>query len=81
MHLHFFIKLQLPGDNAAPFAFILYADKSHLSSSGKVKAYPVIARCGNLPVNIWNGNCGLGGGQLVGWLPIVSPLHVLTGTA
>ena len=80
MHFHFLNKSQLPGDNAAPFAFILYADKSHLSSSSKVKAYPVIARCGNLPVNIRNGNRGLGGGQLVGWLPIVSPFHVLTNT-
>ncbi|KAI5983591.1 hypothetical protein EDD15DRAFT_2533716 [Pisolithus albus] len=65
------IQSDLPGDNAAPFAFILYADKSHLSSSGKVKAYPVIVRCGNLPVNIRNSTRGLGGGQLVGWLPIV----------
>ena len=43
----------------------------HLSSSGKVKAYPVIARCGNLPVEIRNGD-GIGGGRLVRWLPIVS---------
>ncbi|KAG2159185.1 uncharacterized protein EDB93DRAFT_1237894 [Suillus bovinus] len=35
-----------------------------------VKAYPVFVRCGNLPVNIRNTD-GLGGGQLVGWLPIV----------
>jgi hypothetical protein len=32
--------------------------------------YPVIARIGNLPVDIRNGK-GLGGGELVGWLPIV----------
>jgi hypothetical protein len=32
--------------------------------------YPVIARIGNLPADIRNGN-GLGGGELVGWLPIV----------
>ena len=68
----FINKSDLPGDNAAPFAFIPYADKSHLSSSGSVKAYPVIARCGNLPIDIWNGNRRLGGGQLVGWLPVVS---------
>ncbi|KAI5996963.1 hypothetical protein EDD15DRAFT_2528643 [Pisolithus albus] len=65
------IQSDLPGDNAAPFAFILYADKSHLSSSGKVKAYPVIVQCRNLPVNIRNSTRGLRGGQLVGWLPIV----------
>ncbi|KAF8834126.1 hypothetical protein BDN67DRAFT_992728 [Paxillus ammoniavirescens] len=62
------IQLALP-ENGVPFAFILYADKSHLSSSGKVKSYPVIARCGNLPIGIQNGN-GIGGGRLVGWLSI-----------
>ncbi|KAG1730266.1 uncharacterized protein EDB91DRAFT_1239125 [Suillus paluster] len=53
-------------ENGVPFAFILYADKTHLSSAGTVKAYPVITRCGNLPVNIRNVN-GPGGGCLVGW--------------
>lgn len=57
-------------ENAVPFAFILYADKTHLSSAGTVKAYPVFARCGNLPVDIRNTD-GLGGGRMVGWLPIV----------
>ena len=33
--------------------------------------YPVLVRLGNLPVHIRNGK-GLGGGELVGWLPIVS---------
>lgn len=32
--------------------------------------YPVVVRMGNLPVDIRNGK-GLGGGELVGWLPIV----------
>ncbi|KAG2746305.1 hypothetical protein P692DRAFT_201867904 [Suillus brevipes Sb2] len=57
-------------ENGAPFAFILYADKTHLLTAGTVKAYPVIARYGNLPVNIRNVD-GPGGGRLVGWLPIV----------
>ncbi|KAG1888189.1 hypothetical protein F4604DRAFT_1877352 [Suillus subluteus] len=48
--------------NGAPFAIILYTDKTHLSSSGAVKGYPVIARCANLPVDIRNRD---------GWLPIV----------
>ncbi|KAG2068603.1 hypothetical protein BDR04DRAFT_1129211 [Suillus decipiens] len=56
--------------NGVPFAFILYADKTHLSSAGMVKAYPVFAQCGNLPVGIRNTD-GLGGGRMVGWLPIV----------
>ncbi|KAG2741161.1 hypothetical protein P692DRAFT_201727134 [Suillus brevipes Sb2] len=63
------IQSSLP-DNGVPFALILYADKTHLTSSGHVKAYPVIARCANLPVHIRNGD-GIGGGRVVGWLPIV----------
>ncbi|KAI6131231.1 hypothetical protein EDD16DRAFT_1514591 [Pisolithus croceorrhizus] len=66
------IQSLLPQENAAPFTFILYTDKSHLSSLGKVKAYPVIMHCGNLPIHIRNSNHSLGGGQLVGWLPIDS---------
>ncbi|KAG1901609.1 uncharacterized protein F5891DRAFT_1187480 [Suillus fuscotomentosus] len=65
MHYH----SSLP-NNGVPFAFILYTDKTHLTSSGHVKAYPVIAHCENLPVHIRNGN-GIGGGRVVGWLPIV----------
>ncbi|KAG1769124.1 hypothetical protein EV702DRAFT_1181845 [Suillus placidus] len=63
------VQSSLP-ENGVPFAFILYADKTHLSSAGTVKAYPVFARCGNLPVHIRNTD-GLGGGRMVGWLPIV----------
>ena len=32
--------------------------------------YPIYARIGNLDVGIRNTN-GIGGGELVGWLPIV----------
>ncbi|KAG1837031.1 hypothetical protein DFJ58DRAFT_718946 [Suillus subalutaceus] len=63
---------RLPNDiKAAPFCFILYADKTRLSSHGTVKGYPVMVRCANLPVGIRNGE-GIGGGRVVGWLPIVS---------
>ncbi len=31
----------------------------------------MVVRCANLLVDIRNGN-GVGGGQVVGWLPIVS---------
>ncbi|KAG2144052.1 hypothetical protein BD769DRAFT_1625688 [Suillus cothurnatus] len=48
---------QLP-DGAKPLAFILYADKTKLSSFGTTKGYPVIAQ-------------GMGGGYVVGWLPVV----------
>lgn len=57
---------------ALPFCIILYADKTRLSTFGTAKGYPVIARCANLPANIRNGS-GVGGGRLVGWLPIVRP--------
>ncbi|KAG1897930.1 uncharacterized protein F5891DRAFT_1129641 [Suillus fuscotomentosus] len=63
------VQSSLP-ENTVPFAFILYADKTHLSSAGIVKAYPVFAHCGNLPIHIRNTD-RLGGGRMVGWLPIV----------
>ncbi|KAG1850125.1 hypothetical protein F4604DRAFT_1934564 [Suillus subluteus] len=56
---------------AKPLAFILYADKAKLSSFGTQKAYPIVCWIANLPVEIRNGT-GLGGGRIVGWLPIVS---------
>ncbi|KAI5996912.1 hypothetical protein F5J12DRAFT_907015 [Pisolithus orientalis] len=66
------IQSQLPADveNAIPFCFILYADKTRLSSHGTVKGYPVVVRCANLPVDIRNSE-SVGGGCVVGWLPII----------
>ncbi|ETW76940.1 hypothetical protein HETIRDRAFT_328617 [Heterobasidion irregulare TC 32-1] len=58
-------------ETGGPFCIILYADKTKLSTFGTEKGYPVIARCANLPTNIRNGS-GIGGGCVVGWLPIVS---------
>lgn len=55
---------------ASPICFIIYADKTKLSSFGTQKGYPIIARIANLPAHIRNGE-GIGGGQIVGWLPIV----------
>ncbi|KAF6743131.1 hypothetical protein DFP72DRAFT_1102075 [Ephemerocybe angulata] len=59
-----------------PLMFILYADKTILSSFGTAKGYPVYAKLANLPAHITNGT-GLGGGRLVGWLPVVKddPKH------
>ncbi|KAK0471475.1 hypothetical protein IW261DRAFT_1425114 [Armillaria novae-zelandiae] len=59
-----------------PLAYILYADKTRLSSFGTAKGYPVMARIANLPDAICNGK-GWGGGTVVGWLPIVEddPKH------
>ncbi|KAI0674805.1 hypothetical protein C8Q78DRAFT_502219 [Trametes maxima] len=69
------IQSRLP-PGAKPFGIILYADKTKLSSFGTTKGYPVIARCANLPADIRNGK-GLGGGRVVGWLPVIDeePAH------
>ncbi|KAG2145634.1 hypothetical protein BD769DRAFT_1382534 [Suillus cothurnatus] len=69
----------LPKAEGKPFAFIIYADKAKLLSFGCQKTYPVIAQCANLPVGICNGE-GFGGGQLVGWLPIVKEDRKYSGT-
>ncbi|KAG1881469.1 hypothetical protein C8R48DRAFT_744221 [Suillus tomentosus] len=63
------VQSQLP-EGAKPLAFILYADKTKLSSFGTARGYPVVARLANLPTDIRNGQ-GMGGGYVVGWLPIV----------
>ncbi|KAK7438754.1 hypothetical protein VKT23_017884 [Stygiomarasmius scandens] len=63
------IQSDLPMDSK-PFFIILYADKNKLSTFGTQKGYPVIARCANLPSHIRNGT-GVGGGRVVGWLPVV----------
>ncbi|KAG2109187.1 hypothetical protein BD769DRAFT_1675003 [Suillus cothurnatus] len=59
---------RLPPD-AKPLVFILYANKAKLSSFGTEKGYPIVVRIANLPVEIRNGT-GVGGGRVVGWLPI-----------
>jgi len=58
-------------EGAVPFGVVLYGDKTKLSTFGTEKGYPGLARCANLPVELRNGK-GIGGGRLVGWLPIVS---------
>lgn len=57
-------------EGGKPLYIILYTDKTRLSSFGTAQGYPVVARCGNLPVHIQNGK-GVGGGRVVGWLPVV----------
>jgi hypothetical protein len=56
--------------------YILYADKAKLSSFGTQKGYPVVARLANIVVGLRNGS-DWGGGQIVGWLPVVCSLHHL----
>ncbi|KAK0472864.1 hypothetical protein IW261DRAFT_1553238 [Armillaria novae-zelandiae] len=63
-----------------PLAYILYADKTRLSSFGTAKGYPVMARIANLPDAIRNGK-GWGGGTVVGWLPISVTEYSHTGYA
>jgi len=58
---------------ANPIGIILYSDKTKLSSFGTQMGYPVIARLANLPAKTRNGR-GVGGGAVVGWLPIVCTL-------
>ncbi|KAK0207308.1 hypothetical protein IW262DRAFT_1302901 [Armillaria fumosa] len=53
--------------------YIIYADKTHLSSFGTAQGYPVIARLGNLKVSIRNSN-GVGGGHVIGWLPVIKEI-------
>ncbi|KAG1739543.1 hypothetical protein EDB19DRAFT_1928076 [Suillus lakei] len=66
------VQSNLPQDiRAVPLCLIVYADKTRLSSHGTVKGYPVVVRCANLPVHIRNGE-GIGGGRVVGLLPIVA---------
>ncbi|KAG1888884.1 uncharacterized protein F5891DRAFT_920355, partial [Suillus fuscotomentosus] len=71
------VQLQLP-PGAKPLAYILYADKTKLSSFGTAKGYPVYARLANLPTAIRNGR-GTGGGYVVGWLPIVKDEKLHSG--
>ncbi|EPQ59880.1 hypothetical protein GLOTRDRAFT_103770 [Gloeophyllum trabeum ATCC 11539] len=63
------IQSSLPKD-AKPLCFILYADKTKLSSFGTEMGYPVIARIANIDIAVRN-NSGVAGGRVVGWLPIV----------
>ncbi|KAG1868959.1 hypothetical protein DFJ58DRAFT_714136 [Suillus subalutaceus] len=66
------VQSNLPQDiHAVPLYLIVYADKTRLSSHGTVKGYPVVVCCANLLVQIQNGE-GIGGGRVVGLLPIVS---------
>ncbi|KAI0027107.1 hypothetical protein K488DRAFT_74803 [Vararia minispora EC-137] len=71
------IQGQIP-NGGDPLVFLLYADKTKLSTFGTEKGYPVIARILNLPHGIRNGNT-IGGGCVVGWLPHVSEDPAETG--
>ncbi|KAI0697352.1 hypothetical protein BC835DRAFT_1206783, partial [Cytidiella melzeri] len=53
-----------------PLAIILWADTSVLSTFGTQKGHYIVARLGNLPMSIRNGNF-VGGGRVVGFVPIV----------
>ncbi|PBK88793.1 hypothetical protein ARMGADRAFT_1033774 [Armillaria gallica] len=56
------VQSALPIDGK-PICYIIYADKTHLSSFRTVQGYPVIIRLGNLPAHIRNGQ-GIGGGRV-----------------
>ncbi|KAI0033052.1 hypothetical protein K488DRAFT_48524 [Vararia minispora EC-137] len=63
------IQVRLPA-GAHLLCYLLYADKTKLSTFGTQKGYPVVARILNLPIELRNGNT-FGSGCVVGWLPIV----------
>ncbi|OSC97911.1 hypothetical protein PYCCODRAFT_1418559 [Trametes coccinea BRFM310] len=63
------IETRLP-PGGVPVCFIIYADKTRLSSFGTKKGYPIMVRIANLPAEVRNSP-GFGGGQVVGLLPIV----------
>ncbi|KAJ7715170.1 hypothetical protein B0H14DRAFT_3171311 [Mycena olivaceomarginata] len=66
------IRSALPNHQAAKvLGFIIYVDKSKLSTFGTEKAYAVVARVANIPVSIRNSNTQFGGGQVVGHQPVV----------
>ncbi|KAJ7835622.1 hypothetical protein B0H13DRAFT_2240067 [Mycena leptocephala] len=61
----------LPDHPAAkPVCYVIYADKSKLSSFGTQKAYAVVARLANINIETRNST-RFGGGQVVGHQPIV----------
>ncbi|KAJ7671894.1 hypothetical protein B0H17DRAFT_1162079 [Mycena rosella] len=65
------IQSELPqGPDNKACAYILYADKAKLSSFGTQKGYPIVARLANMVVSVRNSS-RWGGGQIVGWLPVI----------
>lgn len=68
---HCCFKSQLPDPRGKPLCITLFADKTQLSSFGNEKGYPIMAQLCQLPQEVRNMK-GLGGTQVVGWLPIVS---------
>ncbi|KAL0059534.1 hypothetical protein AAF712_013710 [Marasmius tenuissimus] len=54
-----------------PLCYIIYSDKSKLSSFGTAKGYPVVARIANIDTHIRNSNVHFGGGRVVGWLDTI----------
>ncbi|PBK94906.1 hypothetical protein ARMGADRAFT_927261, partial [Armillaria gallica] len=62
------LQMKLP-KGAKVLYYIIYADKTCLSSFETAQGYPVIAHLGNLKIGIRNSN-GVGGGCIIGWLPV-----------
>ncbi|KAJ7058844.1 hypothetical protein C8F01DRAFT_1085338 [Mycena amicta] len=58
-----------PSPQKKVLPYILYANKSKLSSFGTQKGYPIIARLGNVVTSLCN-SVRWGGGEIVGWLPV-----------
>ena len=71
--MNLFLKSNLAseGPDAKPLSIILWSDKSKLSTFGTKVGHPIVACIGNLDASIRNGG-GLGGGRVVGFIPVVS---------
>lgn len=61
-------------ENKTPLCFVLYADKTKLSSFGIEMGYPIMAKLAHLPADIRDSE-GTGGACVVRWLPIVCELY------
>ncbi|EKM49340.1 uncharacterized protein PHACADRAFT_33518 [Phanerochaete carnosa HHB-10118-sp] len=63
------VQSELP-EGSKPLGIYLYADKNKLFTFGTQKGYPVVMRITNLEAQVRHG-CGLGGGHIVGFLPLI----------
>ncbi|KAK1224723.1 hypothetical protein PQX77_012355 [Marasmius sp. AFHP31] len=55
-----------------PLTYIVYSDKTRLSSFGTATGYPVITRIANIDDAVRNSNINVGGGGVIGWVDTVS---------
>ncbi|KAK1216916.1 hypothetical protein PQX77_020441 [Marasmius sp. AFHP31] len=64
------IQTELP-KGGKPLAYIIYSDKTRLSSFGSAMGYPVVARIANIEDGVRNSNINVGGGRVIGWINVI----------